>query len=88
MILCNVLTDPEDKISLLEHLRRTGIQTGEHYPLALFEQSALQHSSIEMAAPCVNATRFCHSELSLPIHPYLAEDEIDAVIDAVNSWGV
>jgi dTDP-4-amino-4,6-dideoxygalactose transaminase len=32
------------------------------------------------------ARRFCRSEVSLPIHPYLREDEVSAVIQSVNGW--
>ena len=34
----------------------------------------------------VNAIRFSESEVSLPIHPFLAETEVETVIAACNNW--
>ncbi len=81
-----ILVDPGLKRSFIEHLLQSGVQTGEHYPLALIEQEALKWSTVELTSGCPNAIRFCHSEISLPIHPFLGDDEITAVVSACNSW--
>jgi dTDP-4-amino-4,6-dideoxygalactose transaminase len=28
----------------------------------------------------------CRSEVSLPLHPYLTDDEVAAVVEAANGW--
>jgi len=73
--------------NLREHLRAAGILTGVHYPHIIPDQVALaKHGRYEVAIEPVNAREFARSELSLPIHPFLKNEEIDAVIDACNAW--
>jgi len=40
----------------------------------------------EVADSLVNARRFANREVSLPIHPYLTDEDIARVIDACNTW--
>lgn len=73
--------------ALRDHLRSVGIATGVHYPRLISAQSALKKQSCyEIAVEPVNAQRFAETELSLPIHPFLLQNEIDAVIEACNTW--
>ena len=69
---------------LREHLHSLGIRTSIHYPLAVTDQPALKEQ--ETAFDPRNARRIAASELSLPIHPFLSGDEVDAVIAACNRW--
>jgi dTDP-4-amino-4,6-dideoxygalactose transaminase len=39
-----------------------------------------------MTDDCSMARQICASEVSLPIHPYLSDDEIEGIIEAVNAW--
>jgi dTDP-3-amino-3,4,6-trideoxy-alpha-D-glucose transaminase len=69
------------------HLEGRGIQTAVHYPRLITEQRALTGTlTPEVHGPLGNALRFASSEVSLPIHPYLFDEEIDAIIEAVNGW--
>jgi dTDP-3-amino-3,4,6-trideoxy-alpha-D-glucose transaminase len=73
--------------SLLDHLRSCNIVTGIHYPRIIPDQVALAGKGLSHSAvDPVNARRFAHKELSLPIHPFLTEQEIHTVIDACNHW--
>jgi len=81
-----VFVAPQSKPSFLAHLRERGIAAGEHYPLCVFEQEALRGVSAEFASPCDNALRLARSEVSLPMHPFLTEEEIHAVVKACNEW--
>jgi len=83
-----VVVDPGLKESFIDHLRRMGVQSGEHYPLALVEQQALSGSVVDVASDCEKAIRFCRSEVSLPVHPYLTDDEVTTVVQACNEWRV
>jgi dTDP-3-amino-3,4,6-trideoxy-alpha-D-glucose transaminase len=67
------------------HFSSRGITTGIHYPRLICDQEALAGQSWQSAADPVNARRFAACELSLPIHPFLADQEVDAVIAACNS---
>jgi dTDP-4-amino-4,6-dideoxygalactose transaminase len=79
-----VLVPPERKSAFLKHLHACGVVAGEHYPVVIPDQPAIGHA--ELADDCSHARRLAASEVSLPIHPYLTEEEIARVIGAVNSW--
>jgi dTDP-3-amino-3,4,6-trideoxy-alpha-D-glucose transaminase len=81
-----VYVRPEQRESFLEHLRVSEVGAGIHYPAAIPDQAALAHVPCELADDCSTARRLCASEVSLPIHPYLTDDEIGQVIKAVNAW--
>ena len=69
-----------------DHLKSCGITTGIHYPRIISEQTALLKGSWHQAVEPKNARRFAEGELSLPIHPFLTDSEVEAVIAACNSW--
>ena len=76
-----------EKADFIGHLREHGIVTGEHYPRAIPDQPAMKTTPFEIAGNGIpRARRFCCSEVSLPIHPYLSDHEVSAVIDALNRW--
>jgi dTDP-4-amino-4,6-dideoxygalactose transaminase len=71
----------------MRFLRAAGVATGEHYPIAIPDQSVMRSRPYEIAAAGIEeARRFCSSEASLPIHPYLTDSEVSQVVEAVNSW--
>jgi dTDP-4-amino-4,6-dideoxygalactose transaminase len=76
-----VWIDPERRDSFLRHL-----PAGIHYPVAIPDQKALCGVPFEAPDGCENARRLCASEVSLPIHPYLTDAEVDEVFKAVNSF--
>lgn len=69
--------------SLREHLAACEIATAVHYPTLVTDQPAL--AEFEFGEFPV-AARLASTELSLPIHPYLDDADVDRVIDAVNGW--
>ena len=73
---------------LQSHLKSSGVTTGIHYPRLICDQAALQEGTWECAAEPVKARRFASGELSLPIHPFLTEEEVDTVIAACNAWKI
>lgn len=74
------------KKALAEHLREGGITTGEHYPTALPDQPAMAGVRFEVDRDYARARAICRDELSLPMHPYLLDSEVQCVIKACNSW--
>ena len=69
------------------HLQAQGVQSGVHYPRLISEQRALLDGGrFEILGPLAQARAFADREVSLPIHPYLDDSEIDAVVAACNSW--
>ncbi|MCX7602561.1 MAG: DegT/DnrJ/EryC1/StrS family aminotransferase [Bryobacteraceae bacterium] len=81
-----VLVPDGAKAAFRQHLERSGVQTGEHYPVPLFDQPAMRHLPHEIAGDPGVARAFCRREASLPIHPYLSDSEVEAVIEACNGW--
>ncbi|MEN3369752.1 MAG: hypothetical protein V7609_1895 [Verrucomicrobiota bacterium] len=83
-----VLAAEGSRDGLRNHLETRGIMTGIHYPHIIPEQAALTQGSWQNAVEPANARRFARDELSLPIHPFLTDAEVDAVIAACNDWKV
>jgi dTDP-4-amino-4,6-dideoxygalactose transaminase len=81
-----VLVPENSRDHLRRHLESHGIMTGVHYPRLVCDQKALEQTSWKSAREPVNARTFAGRELSLPIHPFLTQDEVDSVIAACNSW--
>ena len=69
-----------------QHLRTAGVETGLHYPRLITEQQALVGTPHQIAGGLPSAERLIREQVSLPIHPYLRDDEVAKVIDAVNAW--
>lgn len=83
-----VCVRPEHREAFLGMLRDGGVQAGIHYPVLAPEQAALESSpgGFEVVGDLANAKAMKASEVSLPINPYLRDDEIDRVIARINRW--
>jgi dTDP-3-amino-3,4,6-trideoxy-alpha-D-glucose transaminase len=80
-----VWVKPEKREGFLQHLKATGIGTGIHYPATVVDQPALSGVAHE-GGDCPRARYLAAAEVSLPIHPYLTDAEVERVIEAVDSW--
>jgi len=76
-----VWVSPERRESFARRLK-----LGIHYPVAIPDQPAMIGVPFEAPGGFENARRLCASEVSLPIHPYLRDDEVTEVIAAVNAF--
>lgn len=78
----------QNRNSLQKYLHQFGIQSATHYPILITDQAALleQNISFHIATPLTQAKYFVDHELSLPIHPYLSDNDIERVVLACNSW--
>jgi dTDP-4-amino-4,6-dideoxygalactose transaminase len=81
-----VLVEPARKANFMAYLRQNGIACGEHYPEPIPNQEALAQVEFEQAGDCATATRIATSEVSLPIHPYLTDEEVSHVIEVCNGY--
>jgi dTDP-3-amino-3,4,6-trideoxy-alpha-D-glucose transaminase len=81
-----VIVAAERKADFIGHMKLSGVLCGEHYPIAIPDQPAMQTVPCEMADSCERARQWCSSQVSLPIHPYLSDDEVDRVMEAANAW--
>lgn len=70
-----------DPAAIAEELRQAGVSVGRHYPFLCPEQGAAANKGAVFGELTV-ARRLAERELSLPIHPYLDDAEVDAVVEA------
>jgi dTDP-4-amino-4,6-dideoxygalactose transaminase len=68
---------------LQAHLSARGIETLIHYPVPIPQQPAL---AAAQPADCPVASRACREILSLPLHPAMHDDHVDAIAEAVNAF--
>lgn len=81
------LQAPSGRDRLRQHLLAGGVQSGIHYPITIPDQQALEDvAGVMVLDALVRARAFASTELSLPIHPFLNEEQLDRVIEACNSW--
>lgn len=82
-----VLVAPQHRDAFRKHLAQSQIETAVHYPRLIPEQKALSGvAGVQMLTELVHARRFADGEVSLPIHPFLTEDELNKVVDVCNAW--
>jgi dTDP-4-amino-4,6-dideoxygalactose transaminase len=72
---------------LREHLRESGIESAVHYPRIIPDQKALQLGvAHETGGEQRTARTLAATEVSVPVHPFLQDSEIAAVIRALNDF--
>lgn len=76
--------NPDD---IASQLKSSGISVGRHYPFICPDQPVAHESGDSVGSLSV-ARRLAERELSLPIHPYLHDDEAEAVIEACQKVSV
>jgi len=64
-----------------ERLRAAGVGVGRHYPFVCPDQEAVAGVGVSLG-PLPVARRIAARELSLPLHPYLEDAEVEAVVEA------
>jgi dTDP-4-amino-4,6-dideoxygalactose transaminase len=69
-----------DRATLQTRLAADGIETLVHYPLPVPKQPAMARFD---PAECPVASRVCQEIVSLPLHPRMKNDDVDAVAAAV-----
>ena len=71
--------------ALQQHLRSHGIGSLIHYPIPPHRQKAYASSQISFLEMPI-ADKLSAEVLSLPMHPYLSNDEVFRIIDVVSSF--
>jgi dTDP-4-amino-4,6-dideoxygalactose transaminase len=77
-----VITTPQ-RDELRRHLTSLGIPSLVHYPIPLPRQKAFEEFN---PAKCPHADLLCSRVLSLPLHPSLADHEVEKVVSGVRSF--
>ena len=82
-----VLVEAGSRDKLRTNLEVGGVRTGIHYPRTIPDQPAVTAQiRSEIAFSPANARRFAQNELSLPIHPFLTDEEVEIVVEQCNAW--
>ncbi len=71
-----------DRDSLAKQLADNGIPTAVHYPVTLDQQPALA-SCCRVSGELNNAHKIAEEVISLPMHPYLSDDDQRTIANAV-----
>ena len=78
---------PSRRDQLQAYLQQQGIPSVVYYPLPSHLQPAYQYLGYQ-AGQFPVAERLCRTVLSLPMHPTLADEQVDAVAAAVRTWAM
>jgi len=73
-----VTVPPQRRAALLEAGREAGLPLAVHYPLACHQHPHVRHS-LGPLPPLPRTEAFLTGILSLPLHPYLGEEQIERV---------
>jgi dTDP-4-amino-4,6-dideoxygalactose transaminase len=76
----------DEPATIARTLSRHGVTVGRHYPVLCPDQPAARDVGITIGRLPV-ARRLAEREISLPIHPYLEDEEIEIVIRALEACG-
>ncbi len=71
----------EQRDAVQQALKEKGIPTMVYYPRGMHQQGAFE--ALPYDGQCPVTEKLCGTVLSLPMHPYLTDDEIDAVCAAL-----
>ena len=75
------LRDAAERDAVQAALKEEGIPSMIYYPRGMHQQTAF--SSLPNLRKCPLTERICGQVLSLPMHPYITEDDIRTVCDAI-----
>lgn len=77
-----------DRERFRQHLLAQGIASAVHYPLLIPAQEAMEAAGQPRlpAEAFPRAQRFAETEVSLPLHPHLSDEDCERVIAACNGW--
>ena len=74
-----------DRDGLRQHLETHGVATGIHYPIPIHLQPACRSLGVARGAMPVTE-RLAGEILSLPMHPFLPEDDVQYIADVVKRF--
>ena len=71
----------DDRAAMQEALKNADIPTAVHYPIPLHKQPAMLDESADVPV----STELSDKVMSLPMHPYLSEDEQDKIVAEIKA---
>ena len=80
-----VLTPHRERLQ--QHLKHRGVESLIHYPIPAHQQDPCRHLSRDPRG-LEHAERHAQRCLSIPCHPYLSDEDVDAVLRALNEFEI
>jgi perosamine synthetase len=74
---------PKGRDEIVEGLTSRGIGCGVYYPKVVYDYECYRNDPRVVQDPVPNALRTASEALSLPVHPFLTESDLDVIIDGV-----
>lgn len=74
----------EKRDELQKRLKESGIPSMVYYPKPMHEQTAF--AGVKKYVDCPVTVRLCDTVLSVPMHPYLTDEEIQKVVSEVKKY--
>lgn len=68
-----------DRDAMVEGLEAAGVSCGVYYPRAAYDYDCYRSNSDVVISDCPESERAAAEVLSLPVHPYLSEDDIATI---------
>jgi len=78
------LSDCRDRDGLQTHLKSKGIPSMVYYPAGMHCQTAFK--GYHSYGPCCNSGMLSDTVLSLPIHPYITDEEVETVSSEIKNF--
>ncbi len=75
-----------DREKFRAHLKENGVDSAIHYPKLITAQAALIGKDGATRAAVPKAEAIAQQEVSIPLHPYLTDGQVEQIIGACNSW--
>ena len=75
----------ERRDELQKHLKNCGIDTMIHYPVPIHKQKAYEEYR-DLIGKLPIAEKLANEVLSLPIYPYMKEEDINLIIESINNF--
>jgi dTDP-4-amino-4,6-dideoxygalactose transaminase len=71
---------------LQQYLKENGVPTQIHYPVPIHRQKCYRHEDFYNSDQFPVTDKLSKEILSLPMHPYLTETEIDYIVDTIHDF--
>lgn len=75
----------EDRKSFEKHMSISEIPTIIHYPIPIHKTSIFDYKK-DIVYSSENTDKFADKIVSIPIHPFLSNDDIDKIINSLNNY--
>ncbi len=77
---------PKGRAAFMDYMKSLGIETAIHYPTIIPEQPLMKNLNFKVFGELVNAREVANQEVSLPIHPFLTDEQTMRIVEACNKW--